>query len=786
MRSDLELRRRILIFGAGVLLTVLSLPAAAGEAVDQDPSARQVQTTLNDLQRWLSRSRHAEGWNNYLQTASLETELAKGNAADPAEVEEILARYRSEAAGLDRPRFSSVRRALTAWSQQLDVAQATDLTSAAQQAKSHFAGPLEEDVQAAQSLLLGSADALEAYLARSRRHGPGWKTYLDWNRLRAELRKTDPDLAKLNATRQKLAADHGGLEKNQFRSVRHALKRYLDVQLIARNPEGAQSQFETKIEDLATLLKSYGTRATHRDALEVARRLDFLQRLGQSPGLVRRVRSELSHPNLTAYVTADLIQAGADSEISEPITINQDILGTYVSGQGNTTGRLLIALVPDPQRAAFDLNMNGVTQAKTTGRNRGVTVFTESTTQLRATKRLTFDPTGLTAGPTDTWASTSTRINGLATRRGNRLVERIAWNQVYQRKGSSEREAARHARGKLRQRIDQDADERLADANSRYQLEFRFPLLRRDAFPSVFDVSTTDQQVQLTLLEAAADQLGAPAAPAPAPAGSDMAVRAHESLINNFAAVFLGGVTLASENIPDYVVQQLETLIPREGGRLEIAKENEDMLKFLNKRRDKVKQRREKEGRALPVEPTKSEDDWWAITLADSNPVTVEFREGHVKFIIRGTRFLGPQNDDARNRARMNIWGDYTVEKDQHGGLLLTLQKWDVTPTAVEETGKGGGQAPALREKLRKRMSEILEGPDGVNKIVEVFPLELPGKFGERTGELAYTVAQAADGWITVAWDRVDKSRRTDKQAGAPSPREDTATAPAEPETITE
>ena len=47
----------------------------------------------------------------------------------------------------------------------------------------------------------------------------------------------------------------------------------------------------------------------------------------------------------------------------------------------------------------------------------------------------------------------------------------------------------------------------------------------------------------------------------------------------------------------------------------------------------------------------------------------------------------------------------------------------------------------------------ILEGKNGENKVVDVFPLELPGKWS-RLGELAYTVAKSEGGWLTLGWNQ--------------------------------
>ena len=63
--------------------------------------------------------------------------------------------------------------------------------------------------------------------------------------------------------------------------------------------------------------------------------------------------------------------------------------------------------------------------------------------------------------------------------------------------------------------MDGEGDKLLADANHQYGEKFRAPLVRKDAFPRLFDVNSDGSQIRLLMHEAAPDQLAAPMAVTP-------------------------------------------------------------------------------------------------------------------------------------------------------------------------------------------------------------------------------------------------------------------------------
>ncbi|MEK6249169.1 MAG: hypothetical protein N2C12_13390, partial [Planctomycetales bacterium] len=230
------------------------------------------------------------------------------------------------------------------------------------------------------------------------------------------------------------------------------------------------------------------------------------------------------------------------------------------------------------------------------------------------------------------------------------------------------------------------------------------------------------------------------------PTGSDMAIRLHESFVNNFAAVALGGTTFSSEQAENS------------------ANESELLNKIRQQRQKNMEERRQAEGLDKPVGAKAGKEQApWEMVFARQNPISVEFRNGTVKFTIRGVKFLGLDDETFKNS--MSMWAVYDVALDKYGGLQLTLKEQGVDPTNVERGGKLRAGDAIVRAKLRARMKAALEGPNGEKRVVDIFPLELPSERGEKIGKMAYTLFEAKDGWLTIAWDRTVKKEQRQAKA---------------------
>ena len=308
-------------------------------------------------------------------------------------------------------------------------------------------------------------------------------------------------------------------------------------------------------------------------------------------------------------------------------------------------------------------------------------------------------------------------------------MRNIAWKQVNQKKGQTEGIASRKAASRVAGRVDGQAGETLAEADESYQSNFRSPLVRRESFPELFDLKTTDSQLLVRLLRAGSFQLAAPG-PAPELEGDfDLNARVHESIAGNFSESLIGGVMLTDVRIVE-MYKEAELEVPAD---LAITNDSEP----------------------------------WAITFARSQPISVEFANGGVNVAIlcqslhQGEGYVAASlllKDEATEklyRPDIRISREYELTTPNDGGLQL-VSKGDLKVEFIELNGEPaksyGARHAAAVGLLSKKFNAMLkpklpeEAKDG---------LSFTGKRGQRFGKLKARLAKAADGWLSVGWEQV-------------------------------
>ena len=682
-----------------------------------DDTSGELDQALSQMDRWLGKSDQGPGWHRYLRTEELRSEIAKGNVASRQLVGQILAKYESGAKGLNDYHFANVTKALAAWRNESllpAIAELPDLALAAE-----FSEKTDSDVAKSRKRVNRDSQTLGNWLDRHGDNGQRWKSYLNFADLETELAKDEPDTAKLEAVVRQFAGDKNGLEMPKYLAVWDSLRSYIDTYQAANNPQ-VKERYQQQAKVLAKLLQELPEKSTFRERDAIGQRLAFFERMGQADTLVRAARGHHSHPNFSGYVSEGVLAAGTHRQVNQTKKgIRDSILGTSLIINAETNAEVTADVVANDQQAEFQMLLTGVISTDAVGTNRGVTIYTEGESQIEAQKAFYIDENGLSADATTAKAKSNNRITGLSAKR--KFIERIAWRKIGQQKGAAERIGARKTEQRVGEEMDREAESLLADADEKFNEGFREPLVRRAAFPKILDFSSTDDAIQLTMLQASSRQLGAPTLLPPLAVENDLGVRLHESLINNYASTLYSGRTLTSE---------------------EVEKESKNSP-LLQRFREKQDAKRKARGEAEPED--KQEDANWAITFARRNPVTVEFNDGNVRLTIRATRFEGDGPIQERN---MSIWVVYKFELAANQGLKLVLQEWDVIPTSVENGGRIKPADEPLRQKLKTRFKKLFTD-------VELDPLELPGQF-EKAGLLAYKKVAADNGWFSLALDRMN------------------------------
>ena len=666
----------------------------------QHTTTDAVRDAHDRLEKWLGRSHRGVAWQRYLKSTVLEREIPKSGEADIQAVKQVLDAYDSGAVSLQYFRFIEMRIALESWLRELEAVPRERLPDIVRHALGTFQMPSNDELSSKRDVVQKRALELETYLARGgESYASAWKTYLNWEILTTQLAAEAADLQQLNAVLQRFYSNQLGLERPIFIHLRRALHDYMNATLVHITPNMSQ-QFDEQLAVLATDLADYHEQPNPERARAIARVLGWLNSAGQANHVLHTVRQHYAQPNFYATVSSRFAAVGVNDRVDETQSIEDCILGTSLRGMARTVGDLQLKIVPNAERAEFEIALAGVATSNNIGLNRGVTIHSRGTTQIDARKRILFDEAGLKALEAEARCDTSSRIDGIGHR--SPIVRKIAWKRSHQQKGRAEQVASRRAEKRVERQMDERAATMLSDPQKNFLETFRNPLLRRGEFPQVFDVTTSRDGIILRILQAQMHQLGAPTAPPAMDDDYDFALRVHDSFAGNFSEAVLGGYTLTDERLVQFL-QDTDREIPEE----------------------------------LQIDENK---DPWSIMFSSSQPVRVEFRDQSIKIEIRGRRFT---RGEQRVNEEMKISATYVIERTDAGARFV--RQGDVQAEYVRQ---GFENAPkiAIKTLMRTKFDALFKpefAGDG---------LQLPGNWG-KSGPLQLGQFVSNDGWLVAGWN---------------------------------
>jgi hypothetical protein len=561
--------------------------------------------------------------------------------------------------------------------------------------------------------LLESLAALDAYLASSS-EAAGWKNYLKWNQLSAQLAHgVQPDASQLRDVLKQYRDKYPGLELPWFTNVRYWLNAYANGVAALASPD--VKQYQAQLETIGRALDA-SQRGQPVASKDLGRAVGALQRTGQARGLVAALRRRFSRPNVLVCASARLVTTGIARPVDDTRPLQDTIMGTYITGTGHTLGQVTGQLLSDPHHAAMATTMTGTASSTTVGYNGPVVIYASAQTGLWAQKMLYFDALGLHTQPAAANAMSSSCVTGVGTNRGGligRIIEKAAWKRIPEKKPLSDRISSEHARAKLATQMDLQADTLIDRANRLYGARLRNPLLRQEAFPRQLDISSDPTGLRITATQSSDEHLGAPGPPPQLAKQGEIYVQLHESFVNNLAADMLGGRTLTREEVEQGAIDTFGSLPPS------------------------MKQDQEED--SAP----------WAIEFAGEDPVTMAFDNDEAVITIRGQHY----KSGGRTFQAMTVSARYKLVSTPNGMRADRQGELSVYPPAV-----GPGKAMGVREKvvekmLRKRFNKIFEPQ------VVFHGLKLPGNFA-KLGSLVAHNFKADGGWLLVAWDEGGTSEK--------------------------
>ena len=576
------------------------------------------------------------------------------------------------------------------------------------------------ELAAAKAKLAGAVSRLDALLRQSgRQREVGWKQYLRWNDLVGLLQSTEPPSAELvDALIDRLRANHAGLEMEEFTAVRDALAEYAVLHEAAADPRFLE-RCQQELQTLAQALETYTAHPGQGDAaLAAGRALHWLARRGQASEAVAAIQSEYAQPNLTGYVSARLAAAGIEQPVDEVSPVQDLILGTRIHGTARMVGHTSLVLDDNPRAAGLRIMLTGTAHSSNVGYNGPVTIYSRGTTSVSASKAIEVSAEGLSEAPAHACCVTRTTIDDICARCG--MIERMAWKRAGKQQGRAEAIASEHAAARVAGQMDRQAGTLLAEQRERYEEKFRDPLRRRGAFPEEMVLSSTPQQIGLRV-RCEGQALAAPAAAmANLPAGHDLAVRAHESVIINFAQDVLGGYELTDLRLEKLIRDDLKAELP-------------DELRVT-----------------LPSGQLDPDKEPWSIQFARELPIRAKFDGGTVWLAIRADRFTRGEGDQPGTykpaiTELVEISATYRIEKTEQGATLR--RDGDVQVRFLSRanpdqiTVRDSPIVTFIRRKFRSLFKEEFVGQG----------LTFQGRW-QRAGTLKLAQVEADRAWLVLGW----------------------------------
>jgi hypothetical protein len=608
------------------------------------------------------------------------------------------------------------------------VAHAQDeIGSLIEKARGAFRPVTEEQLVTARADVLKRMDELQRFVGRGTANGKKWQRYLRWDALRSAMSSEGPPaLEPLDATLERLNRDENGLELQQFRRLADALERYRNLVAVSQwdNPAELYGQ---QLQALGSDIERYRDEATAANEARLAERLGIITNLGQAPELVAAVRREFARPNAFIDVATPLIAAGAEP-VNRAEYVTDNILGTRIHGDAFTTGTVEVATIPSDDKAVLQFRSRGHIESQNVGYNGPAVIHNTSHTNYTATKRVELSDKAFASQPASASATTDTDIHSIAKRGGglgSRIVSSQGWRRARESEWEAESIAADHAEDRIERRFNEDVNKELREAREQYEKEYRDPLARRGALPEHIRFSSDVDSLAIEATQASAGQLAATGDPPPAPDGHDVAMRLHESAVNNYSAVVLGGAT-ASETRPD--------------GEAKFNVKIPDWMK-------NAWEQRKTDSDESPANGGQFKE--WSMTFRD-RPISVGFTDGKVKITIHLARL---QSGD-RTFEDWDISGTYTPELA--GGGVVLRREGDLVMLPADFDGTLSSRQTAERRNLEEELNERSAQGRGFPTTIEFEPIKPEGALAD-AGPLEWNEFTSEDGWLSLAWDRGKK-----------------------------
>ena len=252
------------------------------------------------------------------------------------------------------------------------------------------------------------------------------------------------------------------------------------------------------------------------------------------------LESHYRHLNVRVAVTQQLLQRFMPDASSSAGPVAETILGRPVRGTQLTYRQLGLRMIPEERRITLSIIANGQIDSRTFVETGMATFYTAGDTTFQAELPLELDRYGIRHGDPEVDVLADDRLRRVRTGVDplpvvGSLARGLAISQHAANRDDARREAERKVAVRVGQRLQQEVEERLADARGKYQERIALPLSRLGLDPELINTSTTDSVASARGRIATADQLGSHTPRPRALVNSWASLQMHETAWNNLA-----------------------------------------------------------------------------------------------------------------------------------------------------------------------------------------------------------------------------------------------------------
>ncbi len=418
------------------------------------------------------------------------------------------------------------------------------------------------------------------------------------------------------------------------------------------------------------------------------------------------------HPNLLIDISAALVNAVVKRSVDKTDDVQEIIQDSPVHGRARTIGAVSPELVPDSRHAVLDVFLRGHVYSRTIATRPHVFLSTTTEIPLEASNRIVIDETGARIFHGRASATATTTLLGVSSRAEPDVIAMRVAGQFFERNRKyAEAESASKTAWRASSELAAELTPALTAASDALKTVRKAGLVLE-----AMKFSTTADSIHANVCLAAPGRTRAGAAPA-LPAGIDLGVRVHESLLNEAAQALYGGKSFPLDKLNHlYEEVTLGLLIDgrKENGR-------KDTLKTLEKLLADVL------GAAT------------IMTFAEKNPMTVAIVEQGFTIEIQVSSIRQAKLAYAGSK----VSASYRLEHSQEGVHLVRKGPVRLVPNAGSDKIKAAPASFVFAQEML--FAELLKGR------LTLAPLPMPAALARL--QLSTPRAATRDGWLGVVWN---------------------------------